>query len=590
VISPSRVQIEKRVQKAKDRWKTPLDNVDQLHAPRETERAYNVANFARQTVSHEGHFESLDKVEVLSSDIPVSPKPPVSPPPRPIMSPLSPSVYSRNTDGISILPNDSVMSFNGPDELDRHHNEGSAVILTSHSVRSYVVGTSPCRSDSARSSRDWKTWLSHEVSSMEFTSQEDLRIDEQYLTPSGKHRRESTRTSHTEDEDTTVILRPSCDTVRLIEQEPTPSIKPAQQVVVDVFPADSFEQRRHTIADSQALEHFQWNPSASHQACPVEPPLVKHGRPPKSSRRESISTMFKQRSPLTPKQSLSASQPSVESSRSAFMNDRFPFIHTGRSSSNNSSRSSRLSRSPHDSAASSLKSRKATPSPRIYSDLSAPAPLSKRTSLHVLTTAFKRDTGKHESKENITPCSPGGNKSLARSSLSPLKPTSRGQSLQPLSSIELNRSTTNMAQYTSNIPLIKHSKQPSGPTSSPPRPRLTATIRPITSDKLTRRPKSAFDLRGINSTLPRSGLELRRPALQLKASTDSLASSKEPSPGTETRVIDSILEEGERSGSTTPGQRMADRFLRERQSTGVLESDRHRGGMRLVREDTPAFL
>jgi hypothetical protein len=583
------VQIEKRVRKAKDRWKTPFHNVEQLYAPRETERAYNVANFARQTVAHENHFESMNEVEVLRTDIPVPPEPPVSPAARSIMSPLSPSVYSRNTDGISILPNDSVMSFNGPDGLDRHHNGGSAVILTSQSVCSYVVGSSPCRSDSARSSRDWKTWLSHEVSSMEFTSREDLRIDEQYLTPSGKHRRESTHSSHTEDQDTTVILRPSCDTVRLAKQEPIAPIKSLQQVVTDILPTDPFEQRRHTIADSPSLEHLESDPGLSTELVRVDPPPANHVRPPRPSRRESTPSMFKQRSPLTPGHSSSASQPWVESPRSAFMNDRFPFIHTGRNSSNNSSRSgSRLSRSPHDSAASSLKSRKATPSPRIYSELSAP--LTKRSSLHVLTTAFKRDSAKHESKENITPSSPGGSKSIVKPVLSAIPPASRGQSLQPLSAIELSRSSTNMGQYTYNIPVLKHLKQPSDPTPSPPRPRMTAILRPIAWDKLTRRPKSAFDLRGPNSTIPRSGVELRRPALQCKASADSLALSKEPSPGTETRVIDSILEEGDRSGSTTPGQRMADRFLRQRQSTGVLESGRHRGGMRLVREDTPAFL
>jgi hypothetical protein len=45
---------------------------------------------------------------------------------------------------------------------------------------------------------------------------------------------------------------------------------------------------------------------------------------------------------------------------------------------------------------------------------------------------------------------------------------------------------------------------------------------------------------------------------------------------------------------------MADKFLRERKSTpgvlegtgtaGVTESEKKRGGLRLVREDTPAFL
>jgi hypothetical protein len=566
-----------------------LDNIEQLHAPHETERAYNVANLARRTVAHEDYLESMDQVEVLCTNIPVLPEPPVSPPPRPIMSPLSPSVYSRNTDGISILPNDSVMSFKGPDELERHHNGGSALILTSQSVRSYVVGSSPCRSDSARSSRDWKTWLSHEVSSMEFTSQEDLRIDEQYLTPSGKHRRESTRTSCTEDEDTTVILRPSCDTVRIAKQGPIVPIKSFQQAGADALPADVFEQRRHTIANSPVLEHVESDPGLSTEMVRIEPPPANHFRPPRPARRESTPSMFEQRFPLTRGHSSSASQPSVESPHSAFMNDRFPFIHTGRHSSNNSSRSgSHLSRSPRDSAASSLKSRKATPNPRIYSDLSAP--LTKPSSLHVLTAAFKRDAGKHESKENIMPSPTGSSKKIVRPVLSVLPPASRGRSLHPLSSIELNRSSTDIAQYTYNFPLNKHSKQPSGPTPSPPRPRLAATVRPVASDKLTRRPKSAFDLRGPNSTVPRSALELRRPALQLKVSTDSLASSKEPSPGTETRVIDSILQGGERSGRTTPGQRMADRFLRQRQSTGILENSRHGGGMRFVREDTPAFL
>jgi hypothetical protein len=67
--------------------------------------------------------------------------------------------------------------------------------------------------------------------------------------------------------------------------------------------------------------------------------------------------------------------------------------------------------------------------------------------------------------------------------------------------------------------------------------------------------------------------------------------NKEPSPGAEQRSIDGIFEDGERSGSITPGQRMADTFLRERKSTGVLpDSGRLRGHMKLIREDTPAFL
>jgi hypothetical protein len=506
------------------------------------------------------------------------------------MSPLSPSIYSRNTDGFSILPNDSVMSFNGPEELDRHHHEGSAVVLTSHSVRSYTIGaSSPHRSDSARSSCDWKTWLSHEVSSMEFTSQEDLKIDEKYITPSRKHRRDGTRTSHTEEEDTTIILRPSCDTVILqADQSPPTAIGPVREAGAEIEPADLIERRRHTIANSPMSGNLESHNGVFNEVHPVESLGIKQVRPHGSWRPESTPSIPKRRPAPRLGHASSASQPMAQSPRSAFMNDRFPFIHTGRSSSNNSTKSSRLSRSPHDSVASSLKSTKATPDPRIYSDLSAS--LSKRPSLRVLTAAFKKDARKHEIKENITPSSIGGSQNSVRQDILPLKSTSRGQSLQPLSSVALNRDTTNLAQYTSNAPQIKHSKHPSSSDSTSPRTPLSATVRPILSERLSRRPKSAFDLRGPNSTLPRPALELRRPVPRLKSSINSLASSKEPSPGAEIRVIDSIIEEGERSGSITPGQRMASRFLRERQSTGMLESGRHRGGLKLVRDDTPAFL
>jgi hypothetical protein len=424
---------------------------------------------------------------------------------------------------------------------------------------------------------------------MEFTSQEDLKIDEKYITPSRKHHKDGTRTSHTEDEDTTVILRPSGDTViQQADQSPSIAVDSVRQVEAEIGPANLIEQRRHTIANSPISGNLESHNVIYDQVCPIKLPVIKHTRPLGPSRPESTPLMPKQRPPLRSGHVSSASQPTAQSPRSAFMNDRFPFIHTGRSSSNNSTKSSHLSRSPHDSVASSLKSTKATPSPRIYSDLSAS--LSKRPSLRVLAAAFKRDTGKHESKENTTPSSAGGDQNSVRPNNSPQVSTLRGQSLQSLCPAALNCSTTNTAQYTSNIPQIKHSKHPSSSNLTSPRPQLSATVRPILSERLSRRPKSAFDLRGPNSTLPRSALELRRPALQLKSSVNSLASSKEPSPGAETRVIDSILEESERSGSITPGQRMANRFLRERQSTGMMESPRHRGGLKLVREDTPAFL
>ncbi|KAF2822842.1 MFS general substrate transporter [Ophiobolus disseminans] len=453
VFSPSASQIEKRVEKAKDRWKTPLDDSENLHFPRETDRTYSVANVAQRVVSTKSTRTTVEQIEATRNDTHAVHGPP-TPSPRPIMSPLSPSVYSRNTDGISILPNDSVMSFNGPNDLERPHNGGSAVILTSGSVRSFVVGTPSLRHpsphhhpDSPRFSRDWKAWLSHEVSSMEFMSQEDLKIHEQY---------------------------------------------------------------------------------------------------------------------------------------------RFPYIVNTRRSSNNSSRSSRQSKSPSDSIASSLKSSKVTPGPRIYSDLSVPR--THQTSNRLPKQTLKRSDVQHKTKENVTPPLTGTSKSSRIPNISPQGSTPRQKSGQLLASVALNRSTASISQYATNIPEIKHSKHSSSPAATPARIRVRASIRSISPEKLARRPQSAYDLRGARTSLPRPTSELRRPALQLKTSTSSLALNKEPSPGAEDRVIDSILEDGERSGNTTPGQRMADHFLRERKSTGVLESARHRGGMRLVREDTPAFL
>jgi hypothetical protein len=79
--------------------------------------------------------------------------------------------------------------------------------------------------------------------------------------------------------------------------------------------------------------------------------------------------------------------------------------------------------------------------------------------------------------------------------------------------------------------------------------------------------------------------------------------SKEPTPDTRIsvgRVIDTVLdggsgERGARDESVTPGQRMADRFLKQRKSENALEggggsAGKLRGGLVLVREDTPAFL
>jgi hypothetical protein len=551
---------------------------------------YNVAELSQHTLQEDHQRKFLEQIEPHCTDTPGSSETPCSLPPRAIMSPLSPSVYSRNTDGISILPNDSVMSFRGIEGLERHHDGGSALILTSQSVRSYVVGTpSPRRPDSACSSRDWKAWLSHEVSSMEFTSQECLKIDEQYLTPTREHRREATRTSHTEQDDTTVILRPSCDTTAPVADQATPKVSATEVVGAKEAFIAPIEHRNSTPTGTPVLEKSRSHTDTFKEVTPDNmPPHIEQTIPKRPKRPGSTPLLSKQRPPLTPSHTSPTSQPPVDTPRSAFMNDRFPFIDTGRRSSSNSARSSRASRSPPDSIASSRKSTKATPIPKIYSDLYVPP--THQTAQRMCSSVLTKHDSYHASKENLTSPAMMGIKGNPRQSSSPRGASARARSLQPLSSMALNRSTPNIAQYTSNIPELKYPKHISSPVASPPRPRIRAILCPASPEKLARRPKSAFDLRGATTPLPRPDSELRRPALHLKPLTSSFASSREPSPGAEERVIDSILEEGERSGSVTPGQRMADRFLRERKSTGVLESGKVRGGLRLVREDTPAFL
>ena len=186
------------------------------------------------------------------------------------------------------------------------------------------------------------------------------------------------------------------------------------------------------------------------------------------------------------------------------------------------------------------------------------------------------------SKENATPASSQAGKGNGRPSISTLGLTSRAKSLQPLSSATLNRAQPTI-HSTEHIPSDVRLKHQSSPVVSSLQPRIRATLRPISPDKQSRRPRSAFDLRSINTAQPRPASELRRPALMLNASTRSLVRDDTLHPA------DDIVD---RSGSVTPGQRMADKFLKERKSTGVLIPDtpRYRGGLKLTREDTPAFL
>jgi hypothetical protein len=610
VFTPSTLQIEKRVEKAKERWKTPLEEAERLQFPRETGRTYDITTFAQQTqgaakviIEHDMKVASVPRsVDHNTHRLPVSPKASASPASRVAATPMSPSIYSRDTDGISILPNDSIMSFGGHSEFDRSHDGGSAVVSTSQSVRSYVVGTpSPQRRGSTRTSRDWRAWLSHEISGMELTSQDDLRIHDQYTTPSKKTGPDPIRTTQTEHEDTTVVLRGSLDVItpRPGAHDSTKANDSHVPRHLDSSESKYGEKRGVKAADliaersSSSLEIDDKN-TCSYPTTDTSDTAKDHQ--PYQIKSTSLSSTER---PLAKPRTLESTPRSLlETPRSPSLNDRFPYLDTGRRSSSNSL-SSQHSKSPTimHVPTKSQPSPKLTPATKVITDASIPA--TNETSECVSDTALRKNDAQSRRKENVTPPS-------IRSQKKSIVSTS-GFSTRPNSQHLLCPSTTprvspSISQH--HTPEGNENKQKPSPAGTPLRPRIRATLRPMSPEKLARRPRSAFDLRGANnigrptvidldnvSSLP--GSDLRRPGLHVKTSSSSLAMSKEPIPDTISvgRTINTVLN-GERSESVTPGQRMADRFLKQRKSTPALEGSagKLRGGLLLVREDTPAFL
>ncbi|KAF3042581.1 hypothetical protein E8E11_002104 [Didymella keratinophila] len=562
--TPTATQIEMRIAKTKDRWQTPLNDSLTPQFPRETDRLSTMTNPPQQ--------RPTDPVAAATgqSSAPASPSVQLS---KSMQTPLSPSVYSRNTDGVSIPPNDSVMSFNSHYDSDRTHQGGSAVILTSQSVRSYVIGTpSPKRPDSTRSSRDWKAWLSHEVSGIEAASQEDITILQQYATPSGKHKRVTTqtiRTSQTDSDDTTVIVRESLETL-------TPRAVPGNSAALGTdaqvpqpFNSDN-EPRLPGSVPENSCTIVDGSKNSSSDRSPLGDRLP--------SAPQSTPIAYKERSSSTPSKSSTSTQLPLGMPTSARMNERFPFLITGRCSSSNNSSRSHLSKSPTSSVGSSSKTTKTPSEPQtVYSTEFLPAPTSGCANVHGSVVRTTRSTW--ESKENITPPTNAG---VRRPNISPLGVGERLKSLQPLSLAALNQNLNNVAPPSSRMANASPSKRAASPVETVvARPSLRVTIRPRSPEKLSRRPRSAFDLRHTPS--PRPASELRRPALQHEVAKD------QSTPDMKTQG-DGLPDVDLREGSVTPGQRMAECFLKERKSGTVLERGIRKSTGKFVREDTPAFL
>ncbi|KAI4931321.1 hypothetical protein J4E85_003911 [Alternaria conjuncta] len=540
MFTPTTSQIEKRVERAKDRWKTPLDGAEHVQFPRETGRTYDVASFVQRTDDSTKPAVQDDKEVAPGARgmagqfprrLPVSPRVSVSPASHTAMTPMSPSIYSRNTDGVSILPNDSVMSFGGPGEVEQSQDGGSAVVSTKH-------------------------------------------------------------------EDTTVVLRGSLDisTPRPHAEDTNENADTTVTRAEDLKRRDDGGARAAKSDAEKSSSHISTrdgNHTPLRQIVDTEK-LIKHSQP------ESRSLSNRQHLLSTPEGHASTSRPAFETPELPSRNDRFPFLDAGGRASSNVLGSATETIAPGKSQSSP----KSTPDPKATTNTSAPA--TNETTQRVPITTLKRSPAR---KENVTPPSLRSHKSSA---ISPLGLSTRPNSQQLLCTPRRNSPSTNV--HTLETPSAKKNAS-SAEIVTPLRPRIRATLRPMSPEKLARRPRSAFDLRGTNNTgrpavidmdnySPLPGSELRRPALTLKTSTSSLAMSKEPYPETRVSVgrgIESVLGgespgNGGRDGNVTPGQRMADKFLRQRKSENALSpggsagKQSLRGGLVLVREDTPAFL
>jgi hypothetical protein len=606
---PSQEQIESRVQKSQGRWKTPLEEGPDQRLSRPTESTSSLAESGRQTFSEEkhppAHTQTANKIDVLAPTGVVAPASPVSPKPVSLLLPLSPSVYSRNTDGISIMHNDSMVSLRGADG-----DPGSAVIMTSAAVKSYVIGSPPPKnvSHSARSSKDWRAWLSHEVSELNYIPNEDLTIQTKYAAPA-RHRRELTEIT---DGDS-------------LEARSGKSCSP--QLTCNSSNRDEKFANRSISKDSEVFQTGSPNslrlPKGSVEIATVQ---RVPSRPPFNA----ISSKAVLPTFISSNHS-SLSRPKSRIQSSERMNERFPYILSGRCSSRNSAR---LSQHTPSITGSNSTSSKATSSPKMISMPSVTH--SQRKSIPNSSIRSNRQasvvSGVGDGKENYTPSI--GRKSFKSQPPTP-ETTGRPSSFQLKVIPTLNRTQSSLAQYTTSTGSTKELHPLSGqPSAASGTPRIRLRVRPVSPEKPTVRPRSAFDLRASYNPTSNSGYakslndnsspnhptassctastarlsqhslrstqyEAQRTPLHLRTSTSTLALSKEPTPSDDDLHIDALVEESDkenvnqgRGGSVTPGQRMAERFLRERtlgSGAGTPVSVISERGI-LDREDTPASL
>jgi hypothetical protein len=186
VVTPSAEQIASLVERSNGRWKNSPDQGSMSlfypHSPRYV--------CTSPITENEGYTQSVASPTVSSAEeVFMTVR---EPPSCRSTAVISPSLYSRNTNSISPTkgrPNDSAVSL----DTNSSNDTGTAVIITSHPVDKYPIG---CHkkpdANLAKTSRDWRDWVSNQVHDLDSPQPEDLTLNNDYVykpTDSG-HRRE----------------------------------------------------------------------------------------------------------------------------------------------------------------------------------------------------------------------------------------------------------------------------------------------------------------------------------------------------------------------------------------------------------------
>lgn len=199
---PTPEQIASRKKKSENRWQAQLQ---QGHSPvfsKNIKRAMAGANpYELTPFEHSpSPSKSVEAPLRTSSRKPQEPVDMLNPgwPSRADI--MSPSVYSRDSTGESPVRKESDGANCPP---------GTVVIVSSHSAKSYTLG-SPSKPGAAvkslRSSKDWKSWLSKEVSELDLTQDFDMSMTEEWLLKPARHQREHAEIVGVGDDDDEVVI------------------------------------------------------------------------------------------------------------------------------------------------------------------------------------------------------------------------------------------------------------------------------------------------------------------------------------------------------------------------------------------------